>query len=69
MKSERELNRESLDQLARLLKLAEKNGLYLDITGLGCYDKRDVPQWYNDLGEGPRWDVQARFWEAVARTC
>lgn len=69
MKSAREPNRESLDQLARLLTLAEKTGLYLDVTGLGCYDKKDMPQWYNDLDETQRWDVQARFWEAVARVC
>lgn len=69
MKSAQELNQESMAQLARLLKLAESTGLYLDITGLGCYDKPDVPRWYNDLDEGPRWEVQARFWEAIARTC
>jgi hypothetical protein len=59
-------NKESLDQLARLLKLAEQQGLYLDLTGLGCYHKRDVPEWYDKLDEQDRWDVQARFWEAVA---
>jgi hypothetical protein len=69
MKSAKELNQESIARLARLLRLAESTGLYLDITGLGCYDKPDVPQWYNDLDEVPRWEVQARFWEAVARTC
>ena len=69
MKSARETNRESLEQLARLLTLAEKTGLYLDVTGLGCYDKQDVPRWYNKLNEQQRWDVQARFWEAVAATC
>ena len=69
MNSAKELNQESISQLARLLKLAESTGLYLDITGLGCYDKPDVPRWYNDLDEAPRWEVQARFWEAVARTC
>jgi hypothetical protein len=69
MKSARQTNRESLEQLARLLTLAEKTGLYLDVTGLGCYDKKDVPRWYNKLNEEQRWDVQARFWEAVARTC
>ena len=69
MKSAHELNQESLELLARVLELARTNGLYLDITGLGCYRKPDVPQWYNDLDEGPRWDIQARFWEAVARTC
>jgi aryl-phospho-beta-D-glucosidase BglC (GH1 family) len=69
MISETELNQQSLKQLARLLKLAEDTGLYLDVTGLGCYDKKDVPQWYNDLDESRRWDVQSRFWEAVAETC
>jgi len=69
MNSPAEPNAESLERLARLLTLAEKTGLYLDITGLGCYDKKDVPQWYNALDETARWDVQARFWEAVARTC
>jgi hypothetical protein len=59
-------NLKSLDQLARLLKLAEQQGLYLDLTGLGCYHKRDVPEWYDKLAEQERWDVQARFWEEVA---
>ncbi len=59
----------SLEQLARLLKLAERLDLYLDLTGLGCYHKKDVPGWYDDLGEGARWDVQAQFWEAVAEQC
>ena len=45
MKSEREPHRESLDQLSRLVKLAEKTGLFIDLTGLGCYDKTDVPRW------------------------
>lgn len=62
-------NRRSLRQLGRLLRLAESTGLYLDITGLGCYKKEDVPRWYNDLDEKQRWQVQARFWEAVASVC
>lgn len=68
MKSAEETNRESLEQLARLIALAETTGLYLDVTGLGCYDKQDVPTWYNQLDEKQRWAVQARFWEAVAST-
>src|SRR5205814_10095087 len=28
-----------------------------------------VPAWYNALTERDRWDVQARFWEAVAGRC
>ena len=59
----------NLGQLARLLRLAERSGLYLDITGLGCYHKKDVPEWYDAMDEAERWDVQARFWEAIAETC
>ena len=43
--------------------------LYLDLTGLGCYHKKDVPAWYDKLAEKDRWDGQARFWEAVAGRC
>ncbi len=59
----------ALERLGRLLKLAEQTGLYLDITGLGCYRKKDVPAWYSSLGETERWAAQARFWEAVAGRC
>ena len=59
----------ALKQLARLVRLAERTRLYLDITGLACYEKQNVPEWYDRLSEADRWDVQARFWEAVARTC
>lgn len=69
MKTPAEPNAEALGLLGRLAALAEQTGLYLDVTGLGCYDKKDVPKWYNDLEEGPRWEVQARFWEAVAGVC
>ncbi|HEX6986650.1 MAG TPA: cellulase family glycosylhydrolase, partial [Planctomycetaceae bacterium] len=58
-----------LDRLGRLLDLAERTGLYLDLTGLGCYHAADVPAWYADLPERDRWDAQARFWEAVAGRC
>ncbi len=62
-------NEESLLQLKRLVSLAEQSGLYLDITGLGCYHKRDIPSWYDSLDESDRWQVQAKFWEAVAQAC
>jgi len=62
-------NDAALDQLARLIALAERLHLYLDLTGLGCYHKKDVPRWYDDLSEKHRWDVQARFWEAIASRC
>ncbi len=44
-------NEKALDQLGKLLKLAEETGLYLDLTGLGCYRKADVPSWYDKLTE------------------
>ena len=59
-------NEQALGRLAELLRLAEGVGLYLDLTGLGCYHKADVPAWYDKLSEKGRWDVQAHFWRAVA---
>ena len=64
-----QVNEKSLDQLGRLLKLAERESLYLDLTGLGCYHKADVPAWYDRLSEKDRWEAQARFWRAVATRC
>lgn len=69
MESATEPRQSSLDQLARLITLAEETGLYLDITGLGCYHKQDVPAWYDRLDEAKRWQAQVVFWEAVAKTC
>lgn len=62
-------NEKALDRLSRLLKLAERQRLYLDVTGLGCYHKKDVPGWYDKLAEKERWDAQAHFWQAVASRC
>lgn len=56
-------------QLSRLLALAEQTNLYLDLTGLGCYHKQDVPGWYDALDEKARWEAQAVFWKSVAETC
>lgn len=62
-------NEKALERLTKLLGLAERTRLYLDLTGLGCYHKKGVPAWYDKLAEKDRWDVQARFWEAVAGRC
>lgn len=62
-------NEANLARLTKLVQLAEETGLYLDVTGLGCYHKKDVPAWYDKLDEAARWDVQARFWQAVAGAC
>lgn len=69
MKSADQPNADALQQLAKLLTLAEQTELYLDLTGLGCYHKQDVPEWYDRLSEHDRWQAQANFWSAVAKTC
>ena len=56
----------ALAQLAKLVQLAEDEGLYLDVTGLACYHKQNIPAWYDKLNEQDRWKAQAVFWEAVA---
>ena len=63
-----EPNAENLARLEKLVRLAEDSGLYLDVTGLASYRKRDVPKWYDALDEAARWDAQANFWAAIART-
>ena len=67
MRAPDEPNEDSLKQLDKLVRLAEQTGLYLDMTGLGCYHKPDVPPWYDKLTESARWKAQAAFWEAIAR--
>jgi len=69
LRSATEPDEANLRQLKRLLALAEQIGLYLDLTGLGCYHKADVPPWYDALDEAGRWAAQAKFWEAIAQTC
>jgi Cellulase (glycosyl hydrolase family 5) len=69
MLSTNKLNPDSLVSLGRLLQLAEQTGLYLDLTGLACYRRADVPAWYDQLSESERWQIQARFWEGIAARC
>jgi hypothetical protein len=69
MSTREQANEKQLAQLKKLLELAEKTELYLDLTGLGCYHKKDVPEWYDALDEKGRWEVQTRFWSAVAKVC
>ena len=67
MFSESQPNTNALSRFTQLLHLAEHTGLHLDVTGLGCYHKQDVPEWYDALDEERRWAAQANFWRAVAR--
>lgn len=58
-----------LDQLRKLLKIAENSGVRLKITGLACYKIKDRMAWYDSMDEQDRWKTQAYYWETVARTC
>ena len=69
MSSAEKPNERALERLGKLLGLAERTGIYLDLTGLACYRKADVPAWYDGLAEQDRWAVQSRFWGAVAAKC
>ncbi len=62
-------NRAAIEQLTKVVRLAEETGLYLDITGLACYHQNNVPAWYDALGEEDRWSTQATFWASVAQAC
>jgi hypothetical protein len=62
-------NEKSLAQLTKLVKLCEELQIRLDVTGLASYRHSDVPKWYDDLDEQHRWDAQANFWEAIAKSC
>ena len=66
LKSPTEVDDANLKRLADLVRLAEETGLYLDVTGLACYHKSEVPRWYETLDETARWEAQTTFWKAVA---
>ena len=69
MESPDKANEKALERLGRLVSLAESQNLYLDLTGLGCYKKETIPEWYDRLSEKDRWRAQAVFWEAIAARC
>lgn len=56
----------ALQALARVLGEAERQGLYLDVTGDLVWRTKHAPDWYDAMSEGQRWQVQATFWRAVA---
>jgi len=69
MQSQYRANTKVLDRLEKLISLAESQGLYLDITGLACYKKEHIPDWYDKLSEKDRWRAQSVFWGAIAARC
>lgn len=66
MTSPEKANEENLARLEKLVRLAEDLGVYIDLTGLGCYRKEDVPKWFDSMSEKDRWAAQANFWAAVS---
>jgi len=62
-------NAAAFKMLSRLLVLAQRTRLYLDLTGLACYRVADVPKWYNAMDDKQRWAAQENFWKAVSATC
>jgi hypothetical protein len=61
-------NAKVLDRLEAVAGLAERLHLYLDLTGLGCYHKKDVPAWYDKRREGPLGaGPSGRRWRAAAQ--
>jgi hypothetical protein len=56
----------TLAALQRLLALAQGDRIYLDITGDLVWQPARAPAWYGALSRRARWQVQARFWRAVA---
>lgn len=73
-------NPDAFARLHRLAVVAEKLGLYLDITGLGAWRKTDnnlpdtepnIPDaddWLSSPDEELRWHAQEIWWEEAART-
>lgn len=69
MKGPEQVDQAELDRLVKMLDLARETGLYLNITGLSLYRLEQIPPWYDAMDEAERWQVQARFWEAIAEAC
>ena len=57
MKSPGQPDETNLARLGMLVRLAEEDRLYLDVTGLGYYHKDEVPAWYDAMDESARWKV------------
>ncbi len=66
MASPTRVRQQTLTALQRLLRLAESNRMYFDITGNLVWRPSRAPAWYARMAWSSRWQVQARFWRAVA---
>ena len=66
MASPTRTRRDALRALRRTLAEAGRAGLMVDVTGNLVWHADRSPAWYDAMGDRDRWDVQARFWRAVA---
>lgn len=57
-----------LGHLQQFVTMAEGVGLYVQITGLGCYYTSVNPAWYMALGEDDRLTAQETFWNTISAT-
>mgnify|MGYP002623709848 CR=1 FL=1 len=64
-----EVHPDAMEQLKKLLEIAEESGIYVKITGLACYKIKDRMHWYDSLDDAARWKTQAFFWETIAQVC
>ena len=64
-----EIDPGAIERLRSLLGIAQKNGMYLHITGLACYRVKQRMAWYDAEDEAHRWNTQALFWENIAKAC
>jgi cellulase (glycosyl hydrolase family 5) len=62
-------NLQAIGRLRRLLTIAEKSGIHLQITGLACYKIDNRMAWYDALDDERRWKAQEFFWSTLAETC
>ena len=59
-------NDENLLTLDQLVRMARRQGIALDLTGLGQYRRELVPSWFSALDDDQMMDVEAAFWRLIA---
>jgi len=67
MTGPKSINQTSFERLDRLVDLAHRLGLYLDLTGLAHYRKSDIPAWFLALDDDAMQESEAFFWSETAR--
>jgi hypothetical protein len=66
MRGPDEADSHALANLDKLVALAGRLGLRLDLTGLAFYRRTAAPSWYRALDDEAMQQAQAAFWRAIA---